>query len=487
MFLFCKHHTRKFMYRQRFLKEIIYRFMEEYQNKEAFFIYEAKQIVNVSYYKFGEDILKVAGYFFRNRIRAKHIALATKNSYEWFVVFFAILVSGNKAVLLNQDLPAKELLSLCTFADVSFIFADVKLESLFCERQEILLRKQQLFNEDMLQKENIYCPEKKEFLCLLFTSGTLGANKGVMLSAQNIQICMSDLMDIFHVKKTLLVLPLYHMGGLGGTLYLLAGGKTVCIGRGLKYIFQDLPRFNPNHVFMVPGIMNRLVKLLKRYPDREIQKKYIGTNLKYLGVGGAVSDEKSCMYLIDQGFELSTGYGLSETAGSVMMGIVTKDKIKSLGKLVDGVKCRIKDGEILLSGNFVMLGYYKEPEITRKVIQDGWFYTGDLGYCDKDGWYYLTGRKKNVIILSNGENVSPEQIEGILNKCEVIIESMVYSIPKGICADVYTKEKLVAERYVKEYNENVPTYRQILYVNYYSNPLKKTGSGKIIRKENRYE
>lgn len=475
------------MYKKEFLKNTIRQFLEEYQNKTAFFIYREKGIYRISYKKFGKDILRAARTLVDNDIKKKHIALAIENCYEWYVVFFAILISGNTAVLLNQNLATEELVNQCRFADVEYIFGDSNLKEICDGERIIFLSWTKLYGERMLSYDEIFCPEKMDMLCLLFTSGTLGTTKGVMLSANNMRICMSSLMDKFHVHKTLLVLPLYHISGIGGTLYLLTGGKTVCIGRGIKYIFQDLPLLNPNHIFMVPGILNRLVKLLKKHPDRKEREKYIGTNLKYIGVGGAASNEQICKYLINQGFELSTGYGLSETAGSAMMGILTEDKVKSIGKLEEGMKCRIENGEILLSGESIMLGYYKDLKATQQAIKDGWLHTGDLGYQDKDGWYYLTGRKKNVIILSNGENVSPEQLEETLSRYEVIIECIVYSVPKGICADIYTQNKYLAERCIREYNLNVPTYRQIFHVNYYNSPLEKTGSGKIKRKVNQYE
>lgn len=475
------------MFKKEFLKNTIRRFLEDYKEKKAFSIYKEGKIHNISYEKFGNDILKTAKFLIHNGIKRKHIALAAENSYEWYVVFFAVLISGNISVLLNQNLAAEELLNQCKFADVEYIFVDSRLEKICSQEGIIVLRWENFYGDEMLSYDEIFCPEKQDLLCLLFTSGTLGTTKGVMLSAGNIEICMSDLMDKFHVQKTLLVLPLYHISGIGGTLYLLSGGKMVCIGRGIKYIFQDLPLFNPNHIFMVPGILNRFVKLLRRYPDGKERERYIGTNLKYIGVGGASSEEQICRYLIRQGFELSTGYGLSETAGNAMMGVVTEDKIKSIGKLEDGMKCRIENGEILLSGESIMLGYYKDLEATRRAIKDGWLYTGDLGYRDEDGWYYLTGRKKNVIILSNGENVSPEQLEKTLSRYEDIIECMIYSVPKGICADIYTQDQHMAEKCIRDYNLSVPTYRQIFHVNYYNTPLEKTGSGKIKRKANRYE
>ena len=128
-----------------------------------------------------------------------------------------------------------------------------------------------------------------------------------------------------------------------------------------------------------------------------------------------------------------------------------------------------------------MKSYYNDPEETAKIIKDGWLHTGDLGYCDDDGYYYITGRKKNIIILANGENVSPEEIEQELSRCEEILESRVYDDGKKICVDVYTKNEISVEEYIRKYNKTMPLYRKIYQVNCQDTPLEKTASGKIKR------
>ena len=260
-------------------------------------------------------------------------------------------------------------------------------------------------------------------------------------------------------------------------------GKTVCIGRGMKYIFMDLKTLHPTYTTLVPVMMESLEKIYKNTTTEERMKR-LGGSLKRINVAGAASKPATCQYLMDQGLILETAYGMTETAGVGTWGEWTKEAIGSIGKVGNNVQCRIKDGEILLKSDAIMKGYYKDPEETAKVIVDGWLHTGDMGYCDANGHYYITGRKKNVIILSNGENVNPEEIEAAFGACTYIEECLVYSDGKGICADVFANDPDSAAVYIKNYNESMPLYRQVYKINYSSEPLPKTSSGKIKRKEN---
>ena len=190
-------------------------------------------------------------------------------------------------------------------------------------------------------------------------------------------------------------------------------------------------------------------------------------------------------YMMQLGIVLETGYGMTETAGAGTGCEWDENNITTIGKPYGKTQMRVCNGELQIKSPSLMKGCYKDPEETARVIEDGWIHTGDMGYCDDDGYYYITGRKKNVIILSNGENVNPEEIEAAWGTCKAIEECLVYSNGRGICADVYTKDPEVASTYIKSYNESMPMYRQVYKVNYTNQPLPKTASGKIIRKENR--
>lgn len=249
-------------------------------------------------------------------------------------------------------------------------------------------------------------------------------------------------------------------------------------------MFQDMPALNPTSLSAVPVILESLTKILKNTHSPKEREKYIGSDLQTVTFGGASLKPEVGQFLLDSGLIVYMTYGMTEVGSIVTGGILDLKHIRSVGKFCAHIEHRFQDGELLLGGPNVMKGYYKDPEATREKVIDGWLHTGDLGHCDGDGYYYITGRKKNLIILSNGENVSPEELEAKFAECPAILECMVYSDGKGICADVYTDQKEISAEYIKSYNSGVPMYRQVYKVNYIGKPLEKTGNGKIKRKGN---
>lgn len=475
------------MQRKNYLKELIASFLTDYKECPAFAIVNGKTVYEISYKTFAEDILKNAFFWRDNGYKNEHIALLTENRYDWLVAFFGILLSGNVCVSLNPDLPIEDLKHFGKKADVKKIWcSQQKKEEFQKEFLEVVISSDDIKSSELLSFDKIQEYNIHDLACILFTSGTTGESKGVMLTIGNLAACENNFLEMHNVYRSYLISPMYHIGGIRISLSMLGHGRTLCIGRGVKYIFADMALLNPDHIATVPGIMDSLAKILKRVSDSEKRKKYIGSNLKKIGLGGASSNKQMCLFLMEQGFDLGIGYAMTETTGCGLIGEFSEENVGCLGVPEDGMQCKIKDGEILLKGEGIMAGYYKDPEATSQIIKDGWLYTGDIGYRDDNGYYYLTGRKKNVIILANGENVNPEELEEKLGECDAILECMVYGDKRGICADIYAKNSEFAASFIKDYNGNVPTYRQIYKVNYYEEPLPKTASGKIKRKENEY-
>ena len=476
------------MANEHFLKNLLTKFSDAGADAIAFSIYDGQQVTDISYPQFASDILKAAGYFTQNNIHRQHVGLLAPNSYEWVVAFFAISLAGNTVVTINPDLPPDLLEEKLTFTDVSIVCADhnqykdeIKVDGItwvtFADLNEFEASEQPFFYD--------WAPD--ETWIMVSTSGTTGKSKTIEYSIENMLSYILDVEEIYDnsCNRVLLVPPLHQAFGLSVVLCQLYFGLCTCIGRGPLYMMADMPVLNPSYIQTVPAALESIVKLLKDAKTEAERQKYIGKNLKRVTVGGAASNPAVCRYLVDMGIVVESGYSMTEAAGAGSKCELSENNLTTIGKPFGKIQMRIKDGEIQIKSSAVMKGYYKDPEATAAIIEDGWLHTGDLGYCDEDGYYYITGRKKNVIILSNGENVNPEEVEATFANCDAIEECLVYSDGKGICADVYTKERDAAAAFIKKYNRSMPMYRQVYKVNYTEEPLPKTGSGKIKRKENK--
>ncbi len=481
------------MEKKSFVRETLEYCQKDAPDEIGFAFFEGKQIREVTRFEFVQDVLKTAAYFRENQLYGKHIALAAPNCYAYVVTWLAIMATGNVAVLLNHDLPVEILQWQCEYSNVDMLctnreYAPVLQKSLPEQNVVLLEEMQQILP---LKLEEVFPAAQEDTAMMMFTSGTTGKSKAVEFSFQNIKSCTEGFAVQWDNTEPqvdgsyLLELPLYHISGVCSPLLITFRKGKVNIGRGFRSFFDDLALFEPKSTMMIPALADTMRKVLRNAKTEEEKRKIVGRNLEVIGICGASPNLDTCRELMSLGFLLRTGYGMTETTCVGTDGLLDETHISSIGKLCSGMECRIQDGEILLKGPSVMKGYYKDPEETAAVIEDGWIHTGDLGYCDEDGYYYITGRKKNVMILSNGENVNPEEIEARLSQCNAIAECLVYSDGKGICADIYTEEKSAVEEFVRTYNGDVPRYHQVYKVNYMDKPLEKTGSGKIKRKENK--
>ena len=473
-----------------FIRENINRFASA-ENFQAFSIYNGEVIEDISYKQFADDILKSAGYFKTNGIEKQHIALIAPNSYRWMVAFFAILSSGNVVVPLNPSLPNDKIQWQCEKADVSIICGEPSVISAFRTVSNIaeFLSFEELTAALPSSPEDIYSAEENETILLMFTSGTTGKSKAAEFSFKSFRNCLANL-DLWNnvpgYEKWFCVLPLFHISGLNCIIHFLYGLRTVCFGRGPKYMFMDMPVLNPTTVTTVPLILESIVKICKHAKTHEESACYLGKNLQRISVCGATVRPDAVQLMLSQGLAIDVYYGLTESFGDGIQCSVDTVHSDTIGKPCGNMQCRIQDGEILLKNDSIMKGYYKDPEETALVMEDGWLHTGDIGRCDESGYYYLVGRKKNTIILSNGENVNPEEIEATLGNCEAILECLVYTDGKGICADIYTTGRTEAMQFINDYNERVPMYHQLYKLSYFDKPLEKTASGKIKRKNKEY-
>lgn len=479
------------MEKKGFVCNLLKKFAASEAGTVACSVYDGECLKEYTYAQLLNDILKVAGYFAARNLKKQHIAMLAPNSYESISALYGMIASGNVVAVINPALPMEILKDQCRMADVTIFCCDESqrgsLEQLAEDITCVTL--DQFRDAQPMDLMDMHSTEPEDTIVLVGTSGTTGKSKIVEITSSNMQSSLDGSIEAASVpgmERDLQVLPLYHIGGVINTAFVFYHLRTLCIGRGVAYMFGDMPVLNPTHVPFVPSMMESVEKVFRKTSDPAARAKYVGNGLRRVCTVGAAPKLSTCQYLISQGIALETAYGMTETTGAVTWGELNEDNVGTIGKMYGNVQIRFQDGELQMKGAAVMKGYYKDPEETAKVIEDGWIHTGDVGYCDENGYYYITGRKKNVIILSNGENVNPEEIEAEFGKCPDILECMVYGSVKGICADIYAENQEKAEAYVQAYNENVPLYRRVYKVNYTASPLEKTANGKIKRKENVY-
>lgn len=353
---------------------------------------------------------------------------------------------------------------------------------------------------------------------IVFTSGTTGDPKGVMLSHNSlIRDAIRSAQNLYAPEGTVSILPLYHtFGWMSCVLDQVILGHGVYIIGSLKRIMDDIKFAKPKHVSVVPMVISamyngiwdnakkqgkekklkaiikisntlRLVGIdLRRKLFKQIYEGF-GGNIEMLISGGSAIDEKYIKGFDDLGIKLTNGYGITELSPIVATMRNKHFAIGSVGCVNPGIDCRIVDGEIYLKGETLFFGYYKDEKATSEAFDGEWFKTGDLGYLDKDGLLYITGRKKNLIILSNGKNVSPEELESkIYEYITAVKEVLVYAENDSIIAEIYIDpEKSFSEESVKEkvleMCRKLPPYKQIAETRFRNTEFPKTSTKKIKR------
>ena len=474
-----------------FIRSLIDRISSAPDNASAFSLFDGTELHSVTYRQFADDVLKAANYFVSNGITGRHVAIAAPNSYRWVVSYLAALASGNTGILLNQNLDEQTIRQYCAKADLDLICADpASLANFRTYLSDYpLLSVDELTAQEPLPVHLVHESEPSQTVTMLFTSGTTGKSKVVEITSENLQYSIENFETQYTTEdldRVMTPIPFHHILGFLHTIESLFYLKTICIGRDIRYLFADMAALNPAMLNTVPSIIESMTKLIRRASSESARQRFIGNRLRLISFGGAVLKKAVSSYLLDLGMTLTVYYGMTEISSTGTWCVIDRDHLDTAGKFCKHVKPGFDGNELLMSGPTLMKGYYRDPEETQKIIENGWIHTGDLGRIDEDGYLYLTGRKKNVIILSNGENVNPEEVEEKLGVCDSILECMVYSDGTGICADIYTENQDSAAAFVREYNARTPMYRQVYKVNYQDQPLQKTASGKIKRKENVY-
>ena len=473
-------------------KNIIEKLRCEYSDRIALMeVDDERNLRKYSYERFVKDIRKAATYIMQNEYNDQVVAIIGNKSYQWLVCAYACLYTDTAIFPIDPNLEKTELLDMCKKVGSKLILADdVFIEDFVGELQELHMvsMNDALDMEDQIDRFDIKIDENK-VICYMSSSGTTGRQKIAMFSHKNLMAPIRRGWPKVVAKdgrRMMWTLPFFHVGFLS-LLCLFMGGNTLCVGRSPKYYFRDMKVFDFHELTMVPMLLDAVIRKMER--GQAIQE-IIGNQCTCISCGAAPLRSDHIKMINDSGIYVVNNYGMTETSGLGTINILSKDNIsknESVGNINGHMEIAIKDGEIIMRGDGVMLGYYGDEKATEETIRDGWLYTGDLGYIDEDGFLYIKGRKKNVIITSSGENVLPEEIENVFIKQGIAEEVCVYSKHNVITAEFYigskrTDKNLVKDA-VKKYNADTPASKNIRNIIFNEVGFEKTATGKIIREK----
>lgn len=441
------------------------------------------------------DVRRLAG---RIPGRGSHVAVIGENSYDWLVAFFAVLGSGNVAVPIDRALPAREIAGLIREADVSAAFVSRSYADLTEDIPGLTvwpMKQPEDEGDEPAEAFSLVHPDADDPACIFFTSGTSGASKGVVLTHGNLAAEISGCagQNDLEGESVFSILPFHHTYGLVVSVlvpYLDRAPVFIC--SSLKRMMEDLALAKPGFLAVVPLFVENLYKQITegiKKTGRNVLEQ-MGVRIRYIACGGAFLDPRYVKAFREFGIEILNGYGTTECSPAVAMNRSSHHRDGSVGQLLPGVEARISgEGEVLIRGPIVMKEYYKRPEETAQVLQDGWYATGDLGYIDEDGFLFLTGRIKNLIILSNGENISPEELEADFQRDPGVKAVMVCERDGLITAEIFPEEGFEGqepyfEALTRTVNRDRPAYKQVARVILRDHDFIRNTTQKIVRYKN---
>jgi long-chain acyl-CoA synthetase len=459
---------------------------------------DGKTVVEKKYREYAQDIRRMVAYLKAEvpDIKGRRIVLLSRNCYEFCVASYGIILAGGVLVTLNQKKNWDELEYELGLVEPALILNDgidygcrAELEAAYGPK----LRPMDCY-KDTAPGELTNCVGHDDLMMLMFTSGTTGRSKGVMLSERNMCASLHTYSEVAENWVTdrlpagqklplshMTLLPLFHMACFVCVVSYPPAGWTLNLCGDIRDFYRDLGLMHSDVMASAPVLVETIYKDMKRGRVSRLN------GLWDLCCSSAALDPKMLLELAQNGFVVNQCYGMTETFGDGILNFTQVEKhMSAVGKPDDHVQYKLDEtGEICIKGDCVMLGYYKDPEATAEVIDaDGWFHTGDLARMDEEGFYYITGRKKNLIILASGENVSPEELEKKLALCPAITECIVKEKGQKICAVIYCPEDKQEEvrAFVTEVNRSLPLYKRISAVEFTAEPLPRNALGKLLRK-----
>ena len=531
------------------IRELIKDTVELHGNNIAFRIKKDNKYIDKKYNDFYEDINNLGSAFLEKGFLNKRIAVIGKNRYEWIVTYLAVVNGIGVIVPLDKGLAVSEIENSLIRSKAEVVVFDEKYIDDMKKIKEdnnteikhyICMDKNDTFDnlENLMTKRN---QEKYKNLpidnekmsIIIFTSGTTSKSKAVMLSHKNIASNIEALNKVEESNENdvnMSFLPYHHTFGLTGLLFYLNKGCMNVFCDGLRYIQKNLKEYKVSVFVGVPAILEAMHKklLLEVEKKGKLKKLKMAQKLsKFLmffgidirrklfkdvinGLGGYIRsvisgaapiDKKVAKDFNDWGILTVQGYGLTEASPVIAAEDPKRMRAGSVGHEMFNVEVKIDNpnkegiGEIIARGPNIMLGYYEDEEATNEVLKNGWFYTGDIGYVDKDGYIFITGRKKNVIVLKNGKNIYPEELETLIGRLPYVEECMVFGKPKEddyvVSAKVvYNEDRLKDENPkekiwedIKNINTTLPNYKHIKNIVVTTEPMAKTTTNKIKRFE----
>ena len=542
------------------------RVLEKHGDRIAFSYFDKERnVVDLTYAKLNAKILRIAAGLTEAGLNKKRIAIIGPSSVEWIASYVAVLVTGGVAIPMDRELDVSAISEFLATVDADAIvyantfngkfdemmanhkslstFIAVDPDEAEAAKEKVLPLADIIANGKIAVRRGYRFPrvENSDALAeFLFTSGTTGSSKCVMLSQKNILSVVNaaaESVDFVPEDRIVSVLPLHHTYELAVMLAALLYGMQVCINDSLTHVLKNFKLFKPTGLVLVPLFIYTMYKKIwaeakksgrdkvlkigigasralktigidkRRELFAEVHENF-GGNLKKIICGGAALNPKMIEFFENLGISIYEGFGITECAPLTFVTPYYARKYGSVGPAVPCCQGRIEgedynehgyiEGEIQIKGDNVMLGYYQNPEATEAAFtDDGWFRTGDIGYMDEDGYFYITGRLKTVIVLENGKNIFPEEIEEYLGSIERIAECVVVGRESGetvvLTALVYpdytkypegvTEEEVYAdlEKAIAQINKKLPSYKQIKKIELRETEFEKTTSKKIKR------
>lgn len=511
------------------LSQMVRQKAQECGDKIAFQYRQGKTIHSVTYHQYLDDILAVSRFLLEHCNDQRHIAILGENSYPWLVMFMATVMGGNVAVPLDKELDTEGIRDLlkqsdCQICIYSDAYSDIaeKLSrdcpATFLSMCSMMEAEKSVGTDDVIPRK-WSVTSRFDAAAIFFTSGTSGKRKGVMLSQENMMADINIACKNFSLGgNTLAVLPFHHAFGLLTAVFASFNYEhAVFINSSLKNIKRDMLEARPQMMMLVPLFVETFHKTIWQTARKQgaeeklrrgisvsnfllrfgidIRKKLFrsvrsafGGKLEYIICGGAPLQKKYVQAFRSLGIEILNGYGITECSPVVATNRNFYHQDGSVGQILKECQVRIQNSEIQVRGKNVMLGYYHDTEATTEAFEDGWFRSGDLGYVDDKGFLYVTGRKKNLIILSNGENISPEELEELLLKHELVKEVLVYAEDGVITAEIFPDSEVCStdmqeqlQEVVDTCNRNLPMYKRIQRLKIRQAEFPKTTTQKIKR------